>query len=459
MTAVELAERLRTAAEEAVPKLEGEIRAPGLRGRVEVLRDRWGVPHVYAERPTDLFFAQGFLVASERLFQIEAARRLGLGRISELFGGLTLPLDRFVRALGWNRTAKRLVGGWDSRSMEMSASYNEGIRAWYEMMPALPVEYVFLEAEPWVPTGEEASIADAAAAVFLAWSLSRGWDGDLLRAEVAERLGLEAMRVLFPDPEPVPPPVQAGKLGGDPARLLLLEQALLPPPGQGSNAWVVGPSRSASGRPLLANDPHLATQLPPAWFEVHLSAPGYHAAGVALPFSPGVVSGHNERIAWGVTNSEGDVQDLFLEQLSAHGTSARFRQGWEPVQVHTEEIRVRHSDERFVVEARETRHGPLIDSYTIGIGAPTVIEGGVRRSYALRWVGFTHGIQPSAVWRLNVAHDWDSFREAARHWTCPGQGMVYADVEGNIGFQLTGVYPLRRNHDGTLPVPGWTGEY
>ncbi|HYH27524.1 MAG TPA: penicillin acylase family protein, partial [Actinomycetota bacterium] len=189
------------------------------------------------------------------------------------------------------------------------------------------------------------------------------------------------------------------------------------------------------------------------------SAPGYDVAGVALPFSPGVVTGHNERIAWGVTNSEGDVQDLYLERLSAHGTSARFRQGWEPVEVHREEIRVRHREEPVVVESRETRHGPLVDSYTIGIGAPAVVEGGITRSYALRWVGFTHAIQPSAVWALNVAQDWGSFREAARRWTCPGQGMVYADVDGNIGFQLTGVYPVRRNHDGTLPVPGWTGDY
>ncbi|HYH27551.1 MAG TPA: penicillin acylase family protein, partial [Actinomycetota bacterium] len=273
MSGVELAERLKAAAEAALPRLEGELGVPGLRGRVEVIRDRWGVPHIYAERPTDLFFAQGFVVASERLFQIEAARRLGLGRLSELFGEITLPLDRFVRALGWNRAARRIASGWDARSIEMSAAYTAGIRAWAERMPAPPVEYVFLEAEPWVPTGQDAATADAAAALFLAWSLSRGWDADLLRAEVAERLGLDAMRVLFPDPEPVPPPVQAGKLGGDPARLLLLEQALLPPPGQGSNAWVVAPSRSAGGRALLANDPHLATQLPPAWFEIHLSAP------------------------------------------------------------------------------------------------------------------------------------------------------------------------------------------
>jgi penicillin G amidase len=450
---------LRAAAEAAVPRVEGDLPVPGLDGEVEVARDRWGVPHIYATTLHDLFLAQGFVQASERLWQIEFLFRLGTGRLSELFSELTLPMDRFIRTVGWNRAARRQAERWDDRSQEMTRAFGDGIRAWLELMPAPPVEYRVLDVEPAPLTDEDDAYLGAAAAVFMAWGLSRNWDHELLRAEVAERLGVETMRMLFPDLDTEAGVVEAGKEGGF-DRMALLRDAILPPAGQGSNNWVVDGTRTRTGKPLLANDPHLAISVPSIWFEVHLTGPGIDVAGVALPFSPGVLIGHNDRIAWGFTNSEADVQDLYLERLNEDQTAAEYLGSWDPLTVHREVIRVRGRDEPEVVEVRETRHGPLLDSYTIGIAEPSVVQGGIRRSYALRWVGAEHGIQPSTVFNLNTAGSWEDFRAAVHDaWVCPGQNMVYADVDGNIGYQLTGLYPIRRQGDGTVPVPGWTDEY
>jgi penicillin amidase len=453
-----LVEAIREGAKRALPPVEGEIRAPGLHGQVEIMRDRWGVPHIYATDLHDLFFAQSWVMMSERLFQFDFLARLSTGTLSELFSELTLPIDRFVRTMGWNRIGQRLGAAYDDRSMEMAAAFAAGARAWVETMPEKPVEYQVLDAEPRFPADDEIAAIGAAGSVFMAYGLSRNWDHELLRAEIAERLGPEVMRALFPDLDTESSLVEAGKEGGA-DRTALLSDAILPPSGQGSNNWVVDATRTTTGKPLLANDPHLAIAAPSIWFESHLSAPGYHAAGVTLPFSPGVIIGHNERIAWGFTNTEGDVMDLYLERLSEDGTQVEYDGSWEPMTIHREEIAVRGHDQPEILEVRETRHGPILDSYMVGITDPVVIEGGIRKTYALRWVGAEHGIQPSTVLALNTAGSWDEFREAAKGWHCPGQNMVYADVEGNIGYQLTGMYPIRRNGDGTVPVPGWTDEY
>jgi penicillin G amidase len=363
-----------------------------------------------------------------------------------------------VRTVGWNRAGRYQADRWDDRSREMTAAFGAGIRAWIETMPARPVEYGILGADPMIPEDGEAAVLEASAAVFMAWSLSRNWDHELLRAEIAERLGPETMRALFPDLDTEASAVEASKEGGF-DRMALLRDAILPPSGQGSNGWVVDGSRTETGKPLLANDPHLAISVPSAWFECHLVGPGIDVAGVALPFSPGILLGHNDRIAWGFTNTEGDVQDLYLERLSGDGRSAEYHGRWEPLTFHREEISVRGRDEPEVVEVRETRHGPLLDGYLIGVGDPEVVPG-LRHTYALRWVGAEHGIEPSTIYELNTAGSWEDFRAAVHDaWQCPGQNMMYADADGNIGYQLTGLYPNRRSGDGTVPVPGWTDQY
>src|ERR671919_727021 len=424
----DLVEALREASRRALPPVEGEVGVGGLHAPVEVIRDRWGVPHIYAHDTHDVWFTQGFVMASERLFQIDMLTRLGSGRLSELFGELTLPIDRFARTVGWNRAAGRAAAAWDELSVEMVDAFGGGVRAWIEAMPAPPVEYLFLGLDPLQLHHGDVAFLAAAGSAFMGWSLSRNWDTELLRGEIAERLGPEVAATLFPDADPEPAAVVAG-------------------------------ARTATGKPLLANDPHLVAQLPSLWFECHLVAPGIDVTGVALPFSPGIVIGHNDRIAWGFTNTEGDVQDLYVERLSEDGTAARYGDAWEPLTVHSEEIAVRGRDRAEIIEVRQTRHGPLIDSYLIGVSEPTVVTGDLRHTYALRWVGSEHLIDPSTVHLVNVASTWEEFREAVRGWVCPGQNMVYADVEGNIGYQATGLYPIRREGDGSIPVPGWTDRF
>lgn len=447
-------EEVRAAAAAAVPDLEGEIAVPGLGASVEVIHDRWGVPHVYAETLDDLFRAQGFLVASERLFQLDLLLRLANGRLAGMVGDLGLPSDRFARTVGWNRAGATIASDWDEDSRRMVAAYREGALAWLDAVSAPPVEHAVLGLAPSLPE-DEASWA--AAMVWLSWNLSGNWDEELLRAEIADRLGPEAVLDLFPDlPRDLELPI-AGRRSGASA-LDLLTQAPRPP-GQGSNEWVVAGSRSATGAPLLANDPHLAALTPSIWFECHLAAPGYEASGVCLPFAPGVVIGRTPHHAWGFTNVGGDTQDLFLEQLNEDGTAARSGDAWEPLTVHREAIEVRGRAEPIVLEVRETRHGPILDSYVVGVTQPEVVEGGIAETYALRWVGHAYAITPSVLLRMAAATDFASFRSALRGWYSPGQNVVYADVDGHIGYQCTGRYPIRRAGDGTTPVPGWTAEH
>jgi penicillin amidase len=458
----ELSDMLREKARAGLPPVEGELRLAGLREPVEIIRDRWGVPHIYAANTHDVYFAQGFVTASERLFQMELTFRIGTGRLSEVIGEATLPLDRFIRTVGWNRAGERLAATYDDLSLEMSEAFTEGVRAWMSVMPGCPIEYDVLGIDPMDISFPGSLGAAASAAVLMSWTLSTNWDAELIRTEIAEKLGWEAVVTLFPDLPAEAATVIPGKEGGAGTRraaLDLLGSAPHFPKGQGSNNWAVAGRRSVTGKPLLANDPHLQVQLPSIWFELHLNAPGINVRGVTLTFAPGVIIGHNDRIAWGYTNVGGDTQDLYREQLNDDGTAALYQGKWEPLTLHVEEVAVRGREEPEVVEVRETRHGPILDSYLVGIANPSVVEGAIRETYALRFVGLEESVKPSTVHRVNRAQSFDEFRLAASTWDCPGQNFVYADVDGNIGYQCTGLHPIRRRGDGTIPVPGWTDEF
>ena len=452
----DLGDALRLAAQAALPPVEGELRLDGLHGRVEVVRDRWGVPHIFAGDEHDLFFAQGFVVTGDRQFQLEFMSRAGTGRLSELFSELTLPVDRFIRTVGWNRAAEHLAANRTAEELDLLEPFARGSIAYREYQGAFPPEYVMLGAEPMAPSLEELLVLGSGAQVLIAYTLSRNWDIELVRAQIAEQLGPEAVLDLFPDLPPEPGAVLAGKHAG-PSPIELLRHAPHIPGGQGSNNWVVDGTRTATGKPLLANDPHLLVQLPSVWHEVHLSCPTLNVSGVAMPFAPGVVIGHNERIAWGFTNVEGDCMDLYLERLNEDRTAALHDGAWEPLTVHHEAIEVRGRPEPEVVEVRQTRHGPILDAYLVGVADQTSYP--LTETYALQWVGAERGVSPATVLGINRATDFTTFRAALRGWECPGQNMVFADVDGNIGYQLTGAWPLRRRGDGSYPVPGWSSEY
>jgi penicillin amidase len=414
-----------------------------------VLRDRYGVAYLSADSLEDLWFAQGFVTAGERLFQLDLALKQATGRLSELFGELTIEDDRFTRTVGINRAGARIAAGWDDVSRAMIGRFREGVHTWTAAMPALPVEYVLLDAQPEIP--EDDASWGACWAMF-SWALSGNWDLELLRVHLAAELGEEAAGRLVPPLSGHPTAPAAGRLAGE-----LLRELPRAPRSQGSNEWAIAGAKTASGRPLLANDPHLLVQQPGAWIELHLRAPGYEVRGVAAPFTPGIVLGTTAHHAWGATNVCGDVQDLYLERLNDDGTAARYEDSWEPLTVHREEIRVRGTAEPVVQEVRATRHGPLLDSYLTGRLRPAkhALDG----TYALRWVGAEHSIRPSALLDVANVTSFEGFREAARGLECPGQNLVYADVDGTIGYQCTGLHPVRRAGDGTTPVPGWTAEH
>ena len=339
-------DQLRAVAAGSLLPEDGELSVPGLAEPVEVLRDRWGVPYVSASSLDDLWFAQGFVTAGERLFQLDLLLRAAGGRLSEVFADRTLPDDRFARTIGFYRAGGLLAEGWDDASRAMHARFRQGVAAWIAWMPTPPVEYSLLDLAPDLPTTDEG--AWAAAFVYLSWGLSGNWDVELLRAAITERLGPEAAATLLP-PLPVDPPAMiAGSLGG---RLL---DELPRSKGQGSNDWAVAGSRTVTGKPMLANDPHLLALQPGAWIELHLRAPGYEARGVSLTFSPGILLGTTAHHAWGVTNVSGDVQDLFVERLNDDGSAAEHLGTWEPLTIHREEIIVRGAAEPVVVEVCET---------------------------------------------------------------------------------------------------------
>jgi penicillin G amidase len=440
---------LRTAAAAAAFPLQGDLPVPGLERPVEILRDRYGVPYVSAASLDDLWFAQGLVTAGERLFQLDLALRQANGTLSELLGELTLDADRFVRTIGINRAGGTIAASWDDVSRGMVARFREGVRAWVDVMPAPPVEYTLLDAAPELPD-DDASWA-ACWAMF-SWALSGNWDLELLREHLAAELGEEAAGRLAPPVADVPAAPAAGRLAGE-----LLRELPRPARGQGSNAWAIAGSRTASGRPILANDPHLLVQQPIAWFELHLRAPGYEVRGVAAPFAPGIVLGTTAHHAWGVTNVCGDVQDLYRERLNEEGTATSYEGDWEPLTVHREEIGVRGSADPIVHEVRATRHGPLLGTYQTGRLRPE--HRPMEEAFAVRWVGAEHSIRPSALIDVAAVHSFDEFREAARALECPGQNILYADVDGTIGYQCTGLYPIRASGDGARPVPGWTAEH
>jgi penicillin amidase len=312
---------------------------------------------------------------------------------------------------------------------------------------APPIEYAMLASTPDLP---EDLGAWASAFAYLAWGLSGNWDRELLRLRLAERRGPGAVQTFLPPLPDDPPELAAASLAG---RLL---DGLPRSAGQGSNGWAVSGARTRSGSPMLANDPHLLVQQPQPWFEIHLRAPGYQARGVAFAFAPGIVAGTTTHHAWGITNVSGDVQDLYVERLNDDGSAAAFDGAWEPLTIRTERIEVR-GGAPVDLEVRETRHGPLLDAVPVGTRGNEFAP--VEGTFALQWTAADGLLEPAGLIDIVRAGSFDAFRDALRGVSCPGQNVLYADVDGTIGLQCTGLHPLRRSGDGTAPVAGWTPEH
>ena len=434
----------------AFPQASGRIVLDGLEASVEVMRDRWGIPHIYAQHDRDLFFAQGFVHAQDRLWQMEFNRRVAGGRLSEIFGTTTLDTDRFLRTVGLRRAAEAEAAQLDEETKGVLDAYAAGVNAFITSRRGrLPLEFALLRfaPDPW-------SAADSVAfAKLMAWTLSGNWESEILRAHLLSRFGeagLERLMPPYPAEMPVIVPEGADYRPFRSAAALRLAAYAPVRTGLGSNNWVVAGTRTTTGTPLLANDPHLEAAMPSIWYEMHLSSEGFHVTGATFAGTPGVIIGHNERIAWGVTNAGPDVQDLYLERFDPNDPSLyEFRGQWERATVVDEQIAVKGRRDPVTLPVRITRHGPILNGVVDGLDA----------FVALRWTALDPGSIVSAVLRLDRAGDWSEFREALKRWTVPAQNFVYADRDGNIGYQLPGRIPVRAKGTGLVPVPGWTGEY
>jgi len=426
-----------------------QVRLLGLREQVEVLRDCWGVPHIYASNRWDLFFALGYLQAQDRLWQMDFYRRLATGTLAEVMGEAALEFDRLTRRVGLGRVARRDVDRLQPEVREALEAFAAGANAWIAAgTPPLECMLLRYRPQPW-------QVADSiAVGRFIAWTLSGNWDREVLRAWLLERFGPEVLAELEPQyPRGGPlvlPPGAPAQGGGPDLRGEFRQLAAAAASGGLSNNWVVDGSKSATGRPLLANDPHLPLGIPCIWYEAHLEAPDLRAAGVCLPGLPAIIIGHNQRIAWGVTAAMVDQDDLYIEHLDpAGGGRYLYRGRWEQGEVVREEIRVRGRQEPLVEEVLITRHGPIISPCLPGEGRPLAL-----RSVCLEERDFT-----GALLALMQAQDWDQFRAALRGWVASTLNFLYADVEGNIGYQMAGLVPVRKKGLGLVPAPGWTDEY
>lgn len=474
----------------AMPTIDGELRVAGLQQPVRVERDVDGIPTLKAQNRHDLLFALGFVHAQDRLWQLETHRRIGAGRLAEAFGEAALGSDRFLRALGVRRAA---AAQWARASADTRAAmraYADGVNAFLASdLRARPPEMLVLgvQPQPWDPVDSYAWM------IMMAYDLGGNWSNELLRLRLALRLPVARIDELlppYPGEQPLPTadyaalfralrldaatataalqPSPHGAPAGAAAvfdRLLDRLQAAARPAGiegVGSNNWVVAGSHSTTGAPLLANDPHLKLTVPALWYFVRLEAPGIKLAGATMPGLPAVVLGQNEHVAWGFTNTNPDVQDLYIERLHpADPDQVQTPDGWAPLKRHDEVIKVRGRPD-VKITVRESRHGPVISDAGI---ADDLLGNKGRSAYAiaLRWTALdADNDTAAAAFAMNQATDVASFMAAARGWVAPMQNMVVADRAGRIGWIAPGRVPLRKPANdlkGLVPAPGWDARY
>ncbi|MCL0098595.1 penicillin acylase family protein [Dehalococcoidia bacterium] len=480
-----------------LPRHDGELRVAGLIDTVEILRDQWSIPHIYARNRYDLFFAQGFTQAQDRWWQMEFWRHAGSGRIGELVGKSddTLQADIFIRSVGWRRVAEQEVELYDEETIAQLQAFADGVNAYIMGRDPgdLALEYSILgliginfEIKPWTP-------ADSLVfAKIMSWVLGFRRCEEETRATLYELIGEEMTDQWIMPPWPFgkkPTIVQPEDLSITEANLIssldrppatrgsnaLTAKNILPDMnlifgqghGIGSNNWVVSGNMTESGMPLLANDPHLPIMMPSIWYQIGLHlrpANGespFSVTGFTFAATPGVVIGHNGYIAWGVTNVGPDVHDLYRIRINPDNPLQYEWNGkWRDMTLHEETIFFGDGQEPITILVRETHLGPIINDNQMDEETGQILGFNNEDPLALRWTALEPGTLVRAIVELNKATNWEEFRSALQYWDVPGQNFVYADVEGNIGYQMTGRIPIRaENHSGLLPAPGWTDEF
>ncbi|MER7809418.1 penicillin acylase family protein [Streptomyces sp900116325] len=491
------------------PQTNGSVKIDGLSANVDVKRDSYGIPQIYADSDTDLFRAQGFVQAQDRFWEMDVRRHMTAGRLSEMFGSGQVDTDAFLRTLGWRKIAQEEYDTVLSADTKKNLqAYADGVNAYLKGRDGkdISVEYAAIgltndyKPTKWTPVDSVAWLKA------MAWDLRGNMQDEIDRSLMTSRLSKEQIEELYPayPYDKHRPIVGTGAISSvtgafDPAatsstgvgastvqgateglntQLSSLSDtldkipALLGPNGNGigSNSWVVSGAHTTTRKPLLANDPHLAPQLPSLWYQMglhcrQLSATcQYDTAGYTFSGMPGVIIGHNQDIAWGFTNLGADVTDLFLEKVSGEGYL--YDGKVKPFVTRKETIKVAGGESRHIT-VRETNNGPLVSDRSgelekVGEKAPVTNaapDRGDGYAVALKWTALDPGHSMDAVFELDRAKDFKTFRAAAEHFEVPSQNLIYADTKGNIGYQAPGKIPVRKAGNGTMPSPGWASSY
>jgi penicillin amidase len=482
---------------QSLPQIDGQLQLVGLNQPVDVYRDTLGIPHIYAATRHDLFFAEGYVHAQDRFWQMDFWRHIGAGRLAEMFGKSQLDTDIFLRRMGWARVAQQELDSMDAETRAILEAYAAGVNAYLKdhSGTALSLEYGVLKLlspsytiEPWTPLN---TLTWAKA---MAWDLRGNMDEEGERAVLLKLFSPDQVNELYPAyPDDHPAIVTSGAQSVSPLPLpgttaaikqvtnleiqtsALISSArsldeLLGPSGVGvgSNNWVLSGKLTASGKPMLANDPHLGSQMPSIWYEVGLHCTArnsdcpFEVVGFSFPGAPGVVIGHNDRIAWGFTNVGPDVQDIYIEKINpANPNQYEVNGQWVDMQILTEKIIVSGGEDQ-TITVRYTRHGPILwedEQEVQEFKQKAGLELPEQYRLALRWTALEVSHTFPALWNMNKAANWEEFRAAAAQFDVPAQNFVFADVDGNIGYQMPGRIPIRASGDGRTYVPGWTDTY
>jgi len=442
----------------SLPVLDGQVKAGGLHAPVRVVRDAEGVPHLYASDDHDGWFAMGYVHAQDRLWQMEFQRRVAEGRLAEFLGEKAFETDVLFRTLGIARLAHRIYEKLDAATRANLEAYAAGVNAELASGRTLPVEFQAFRIKPdaWKPEDSVEWL------LVMAWDLSSNWKLELARLRFTNQLGEARAMQFMPDypGDHNPPWPDLGKLyaqvDGEAKALLALGAPV--EGGVGSNSWVVSGAHTQSGRPLLANDPHLGLQAPALWYFAHLSTPHGNVVGGTLPGVPFVVLGHNDFVAWSMTTTNGDTQDLFIEKVVPGDPDSYFTPTG-PMRFESRDEVVRVGKESRHVRIRSTRHGPVLSDAVKAAGAATP-QGHV---LALAWTALTDSNATArAGFELDAAASHDEVMAALRDFQAPQQNVVFAERDGRIGFVAPGLVPVRRQDNdamGRVPVPGWDARY
>ena len=433
-----------------LPDYNGDIIVPGIHKPVDIIRDSYGMPHIYAQTDADAYFALGYCIAQDRLFHMDLMRRAARGKLAEILGPDLIPVDKFFRTITAGKSIEAIAAAYRHETISAAKAYAAGVNFFIKHHKGpLPLEFTILgyTPEPW-------QASDAVAIQYvMAEDLNTAFTVEMLHAAVIDRVGKDMAQEIFPDyAEGYPTIVPQRSAMLNFLRSLNLTRKFRGAEGSGaSNSWVVSGKKSATGMPLLANDPHLGLGVPGIWYEAHIVCPSMNVSGALLPGVPFAIIGANEHVAWGFTNVMADDADFYIEKINpANPDQYEFRGRWEDMTIKEEIIKVKDAaDAKFKI--RLTRHGPIIDEINHYKEPPNTV-------LAMRWTAY-EVLHETPFYYLNIARSVTDIEKAAAHFKCPGQNWVYADDQGNIGFWAAVAIPIRDGFSGALPVPGWDGKH